>query len=149
MCYTVSNKRRTTLSNTNECGTKLTLSSLQEQLHYIRENYDDWGSYLVCHYDDVNSGTVYQSVHSVLTTVEYESGELCSLNFQPNEEELPLNLSDLDDYLSELKLRYPHSWADAVVTLSKDETEDDETPVTYYATGSYVDDTEEEYVLVL
>lgn len=134
------------MSKTKKRETSVTLSSLQEQLHYVRENYDDWGTYLVCHYDDVNSGTVYQTVHSTLTVVETDSGELQSLHFQPNYEELPVSLQQLDEYLSSLKLSYPNSWGNAVVTLSK---EYDESDCLYYATGCYVDDTEEEYVFVL
>lgn len=137
------------MSKTKRRETGVTLSSLQEQLHYVRENYDDWATYLVCHYDDVNSGTVYQTVHSTLTTVESDDGELLSLHFQPNYEELPVHLQQLEEELSSLKCRYPNSWSSALVTLSKDYAEDNEVETLYYATGSYVDDTEEEYVFVL
>lgn len=134
------------------------LSDLQVQVHYIRENYDDWSNYVVSFNTDVNENTLYETVFCTLTGVT-ENDELVSLNFSPSTETLPLSLGELEEHLHKLQNLYPDSWSSAFITVSSDtneseeqllfvETSEDEKDYDYYVLSSYVDEQEEQYVFV-
>lgn len=138
--------------------TPMTVSSLQAQLHYIRENYDDWSNYVTSWNRELDFSTLYE-VNFCTLSVVVDGDELRCLNFSPSTENLPLSLGELDVYLNELSELYPNTWANALVTLSTEYNDYEEPVVTlqfeeyeenfYYVVGSYVDDTEEQYVFVL